>query len=227
MATRPGAPDAADADLRRVQVAVLAKAPIAGLAKTRLIQALGPQGAARLQRQLTRCAVHTAQAATLGPVTLWCTPDTQHRFFRALHRSTGVPCRVQANGDLGDRMHHAFCGQGAQDGPVPMLLIGTDCPPLRPEHLRQAARALLRGDDAVFHPAEDGGYVLVGLREPQRGLFEGMVWSTPEVMAQTRQRACALGLRVREFETLWDVDVPADLARYRAHLGSPAATAAA
>jgi rSAM/selenodomain-associated transferase 1 len=223
MATRPDDPDAAEADLRRVPVAVLAKAPIAGLAKTRLIPALGPQGAARLQRQLTRCAVHTAQAAALGPVTLWCTPDTQHRFFRALRHRTGVHCCVQADGDLGARMHQAFC---LQNVPEPLLLIGTDCPPLRPEHLRQAARALLHGDDAVFCPAEDGGYVLVGLREPQRGLFEGMVWSTSEVMAQTRQRASRLGLRVRELETLWDVDVPADLARYRDHLRSPAATAA-
>lgn len=206
--------DAADADLRTVQVAVLAKAPIAGLAKTRLIPALGPQGAARLQRSLARGAVRTAQAAGLGPVTLWCTPNAQHRFFRAMHQTTGVRCLVQASGDLGERMHLAFrlhCAQG------PLLLIGTDAPPLQPAHLRQAARALLDGDDAVFHPAEDGGYVLVGLRRPQRGLFEDMVWSTSEVMAQTRARARTLGLRVREFETLWDVDVPADLDRLRAH----------
>ena len=62
----------------------------------------------------------------------------------------------------------------------------------------------------------DGGYVLVGLRQPQPALFEDMVWSTPEVMAETRARARALGLRVREFETLWDVDTPSDLARWRA-----------
>lgn len=206
-------PDSPEADLRQVQVAVLAKAPIAGLTKTRLIPALSPRGAARLQRSFTRNAVGIAQAAALGPVTLWCAPNARHRFFQALVRTAGVACLVQPNGDLGQRMHMAFrlhCVQG------PLLLTGTDCPPLRPAHLRQAARALLDGDDAVFTPAEDGGYVLVGLRKPQQALFEDMVWSTPGVMAETRARARALGLRVREFEPLWDVDTPSDLARWRA-----------
>lgn len=209
MATHP---DNDETLLRSVQVAVLAKAPIPGLAKTRLIPALGSHGAARLQRHFTRRAVHTAQTAGLGPVTLWCAPDAQHRFFRALRKSTGVACLVQASGALGNRMHLAFrlhCLQG------PLLLIGTDCPPLQPQHLRRAAQALLEGDDAVFYPAEDGGYVLVGLRQPQAELFDGIAWSTPEVMAQTRDRARAQGLQWRELETLWDVDVPADLDRLR------------
>ena len=214
-------PDSPESDLRQVQVAVLAKAPIAGLAKTRLIPALGPQGAARLQRHFTRNAVRVAQAAALGPVTLWCAPNAQHRFFQALVRTAGVACLVQPKGDLGQRMHMAFrlhCVQG------PLLLTGTDCPPLRPAHLRRSARALLDGDDAVFYPAQDGGYVLVGLREPQPALFEDMVWSTPEVMSETRKRAQALGLRVREFETLWDVDTPSDLARWRASASASPAT---
>lgn len=204
--------DPADAPAagRQVQLAVFAKAPLPGLAKTRLVPALGPQAAARLQRRLTRQALRTAFDARLGPVTLWCTPDARHRFFRALARTTGVSCLVQSSGDLGARMHTAFrlhCAQG------PLLLIGTDCPVLDAAHLRRAAQALLDGDDAVFYPAEDGGYVLVGLREPQPGLFSEMTWSTAEVMAQTRTRARTLGLRLREFETLWDVDRPADLAR--------------
>lgn len=203
----------AEDPLRHVQVAVLAKAPIAGLAKTRLIPALGPPGAARLQRTLTRGALRCAMDAQLGSVTLWCTPHAEHRFFRALRQTTGVRCLVQASGDLGDRMHTAFrvhCAQG------PTLLIGTDCPALRPEHLRQAARALLAGDDAVFYPAEDGGYVLVGLRQPQRFLFSDMTWSTAAVMADTRVRAQVVGLRLHELETLWDVDEPADLSRWQA-----------
>jgi rSAM/selenodomain-associated transferase 1 len=197
-------------DFAHVQVAVLAKAPLAGLAKTRLIPALGAAGAARLQRRLTRQAILTAQAAGLGPVTLWCTPDARHRFFRALNEASGVPCLVQASGDLGDRMHTAFrlhCTLG------PLLLIGTDCPPLTPAHLRRAARALCTGLDAVFHPAEDGGYAMVGLRAPQATLFTGMRWSTDAVMADTRARARDAGLTWCELETLWDLDEPADLAR--------------
>jgi rSAM/selenodomain-associated transferase 1 len=213
MATAPPDPEAA---LHTVHVAVLAKAPVPGLAKTRLIPALGAEGAARLQRRFTREALRCAQQAVLGPVTLWCAPDAGHRFFRALQRTTGVRCLAQPAGDLGGRMHAAFRLQGAG---APLLLIGTDCPVLRPAHLRQAARALVDGADAVFAPAEDGGYVLVGLRRPQPALFAAMPWSTGRVMDETRARARAQGLRVAELETLWDVDEPRDLQRL--HMAQP------
>lgn len=201
------------AGLRTVQVAVLAKAPIPGLAKTRLIPAIGPRGAARLQRHLTRQAIRTALDAGLGAVTLWCTPHARHPFFRALRRTTGIDCLVQPTGDLGMRMHTAFrlhCAQG------PLLLIGTDCPALSGAHLRRAAQALLDGDDAVFLPAEDGGYVLAGLRQPQVDLFMNIAWSTEAVMRQTREQARVAGLRLRELDTLWDLDRPEDLRRWHA-----------
>lgn len=209
--------DHAERLLRTVQIALLAKAPIAGLAKTRLIPALGPQGAARMQRRLTRRAVQTALDARLGPVTLWCTPNTQHRFFRALRETTGMDFLVQSSGDLGERMHTAFrehCAAG------PLLLIGTDCSVLRPAHLREAARVLTDGDDAVLIPAEDGGYVLVGLRQPCAALFANVSWGRPDVMVATLSRARAADLRLRELETLWDVDLPADLPRLHILLSS-------
>lgn len=199
--------------LQSVQIAIMAKAPIAGLAKTRLIPVLGAAGAARLQRRLTRMTVTCARDARLGEVTVWCAPDNRHRFFRALRHTTGVNLLVQSDGDLGERMHTAFrlhCARG------PVLVVGTDCPVLHPEHLRAAARALIAGDDAVFYPAEDGGYALIGLRAPQPALFADIAWSTGSVMSDTRTRAHAQGLRVREFETLWDVDQPEQLGRLNA-----------
>ena len=205
--------------LQTVQIAIMAKAPIPGLAKTRLIPVLGAKGAARLQRRLTRMTVACALDAQLGTVTVWCTPDSRHRFFRALKQTSGVDLLVQSSGDLGHRMHTAFrlhCARG------PLLVVGTDCPVLRPEHLREASRALISGDDAVFYPAEDGGYALVGLRAPQPTLFEGMTWSNSRVMSDTRARARALGLRIREFETLWDVDLPEQLERLDALLAKGA-----
>ena len=205
--------------LETVQIAIMAKAPIPGLAKTRLIPALGAIGAARLQRRLTRMTVACALGARLGAVTVWCAPDSRHRFFRALKQTNGVDLLVQSAGDLGARMHTAFrlhCELG------PLIVVGTDCPVLRPEHLRAAAQALIAGDDAVFHPAEDGGYALVGLRSPQLTLFADMPWSTSRVMPETRARAHAQGLRVREFETLWDVDLPAQLERLEALLAEAA-----
>ena len=205
--------------LQTVQIAIMAKAPIPGLAKTRLIPALGAVGAARLQRRLTRMTVASALDAQLGTVTVWCTPDSRHRFFRALQCRTGVDLLVQSSGDLGARMHTAFrlhCARG------PLLVVGTDCPVLRPAHLRAAAQTLIDGDDAVFYPAEDGGYALVGLREPQPVLFAGMPWSSSRVMPETRARAHAQGLRMREFETLWDVDLPTQLERLDALLAKVA-----
>ena len=206
-------------DLRQVQIAVLSKAPIAGLAKTRLIPALGAIGAARLQRWLTVRTVRCAIDAGLGPVTLWCAPDSRHRFFRALRKTLGIRCIDQPTGELGQRMHAAFVQQCAA-GPV--LLVGTDCPALSPQHFRTAAQALVEGADAVFQPAEDGGYVLVGLQRPQPALFTGIAWSTAVVMAQTRSRAREHGIRMEEMETLWDVDEPADLQRLRAMVGDTA-----
>ena len=203
--------DQGNPELRGVQIAVFAKAPVPGAAKTRLMPALGARGAARLQRQLILRTLATAAAAQLGPVTLWCAPDTRHRFFQALRLRAGVECIGQPVGDLGERMHAAFehhCTRG------PALLVGTDCPALQPHHLREAARRLRDGADAVFQPAEDGGYVLVGLRRPQPQFFRGMAWGNAEVMAATRSRAGPL--RVSELETLWDVDRPADLARLQA-----------
>lgn len=195
-----------------VRIAILAKAPVAGYAKTRLIPALGAHAAARLQRRFTRDAVRVAMEAALGEVVLWCAPNATHRFFRALQRTAGIRCTDQPDGDLGARMLHAATTDSAAESRQAVLIMGTDCPALRPHHLRAAADALA-GADAVFIPAEDGGYVVVGLQRPQPGLFAGMTWSTDRVMAETRQRAESLALHIRELPMMWDVDTPADLQR--------------
>lgn len=194
-----------------VEIAVMAKAPRAGYAKTRLIPALGATGAARLHRQLSLRTLATARAAGLGPVTLWCAPDTGHRFFRALQRRCGLELRTQPELDLGRRMAAVF----ARNDDRPLLLIGTDCPVLGVGHLRQAASAL-RDVDATFITTEDGGYFLVGLKRPCPDIFDGIEWSTARVMAQTRSRMTALGLRWQEVAMLWDVDRPEDVSRWRA-----------
>lgn len=193
-------------------IAILAKAPIAGLAKTRLSPALGAAGAAQLQARLTQHTVQTALAARLGPVTLWCTPDVEHPHFQAIAAEHGVACRPQVEGDLGARMQAVF---QAACAPRPRILLGTDCPALQTADLHQAATLLTRGLDAVFQPAEDGGYVLVGLRRPCLPLFEDMPWSTAEVMALSRERARRHGLQWEELPMRWDVDLPQDLARLR------------
>jgi rSAM/selenodomain-associated transferase 1 len=115
--------------------------------------------------------------------------------------------RQQPDGNLGDRMLGAIA---AQNGPV--LVLGTDCPALTAEDLRAAAAAL-DGADVVLIPAEDGGYVLIGMRTAYPELFSGITWGTPQVLDQTRARIAVLGLKAAELPALWDVDTEADLAR--------------
>jgi rSAM/selenodomain-associated transferase 1 len=193
-----------------VAVAMLAKAPLAGFAKTRLIPVLGADGAAVLQARLTERAAATACAAAIGPVTLWATPDETHPAIQALCAHLDIALARQGDGDLGARMLAAVA---AANGPS--LVIGTDCPALTSDHLRTAADILRGGADAVVVPAEDGGYALIGMRRAQPSLFCNMSWSTPDVMDETRQRLRQLGLSWQEPVTLWDVDVPADLERLR------------
>lgn len=195
-----------------VAIAILAKAPVPGYAKTRLIPTLGADGAAALQAAMLRRSLVTALAADVGPVTLWCAPDTAHPAFAEV-ASQGVELAVQPAGDIGERMLAAMSAamsSGASAGGV--IVIGTDCPALTPRHLRQAAAALVR-QDAVVIPAEDGGYVLLGLRQASSAVFAGVAWSTPQVMAQTRARLAAAGLRHAEFSPLFDVDRSSDLPR--------------
>jgi rSAM/selenodomain-associated transferase 2/rSAM/selenodomain-associated transferase 1 len=194
-----------------VAIAVFSKAPRAGESKTRLIPALGAAAAARLQRRLCLRSLDLACRAANGKVTLWAAPDHRQRFFRAVQAQRGIALRSQTGSDLGERMANAFAAHAG-----PLLLIGSDCPALTEAHLAAAATALHDGHDAVFIPAEDGGYVLVGLRRPQPKLFEGIAWGSEKVMAQTRERLIALGLRWAEPAMLWDVDRPKDLPRLAA-----------
>ena len=193
-----------------VAVAVLAKAPIAGFAKTRLIPVLGARGAAVLQERLVERAVETACAAAIGPVTLWTTPDESHPVFQSIGARLGITLARQADGDLGARMLAAITAANTC-----VLLIGSDCPALTLDHLRAAADVLRDRAPAVVIPAEDGGYALIGLRTSEPALFSDMPWSTSLVMNETRRRLRTLGLTWHEPVTLWDVDLPQDLERMR------------
>jgi uncharacterized protein len=188
-------------------IAVLAKAPIPGLAKTRLIPALGAHGAAVLQEHLTERVVETTVAAGIGPVVLWATPNESHSSFRDLARRFPIALARQPDGDLGQRMLAAFEAEAR-------VVVGTDCPALTPAHLRNAAISLQENDVAVI-PAEDGGYVLIAMTKPQETLFTNIAWGSSRVMQETRRGALTSGLTMHEFAPLWDVDQLKDLERLR------------
>lgn len=187
---------------------VFAKAPVPGYAKTRLATTLGDEGAARLASRMLGHTLDSALAAALGPIELCCAPDTAHPQFVLAQQSPRISISEQGSGDLGERMERAIA-RGLEHHRA-VLLIGTDAPGLDASALRRAATAL-RTHEAVAAPASDGGYVLIGLSRRAPGLFAGVAWSTPEVMAQTRTRAGMLGIDLFELPTLHDVDGPADL----------------
>jgi hypothetical protein len=193
------------------RIIIFAKAPVPGRCKSRLAVGLGARRAAAVYCSLLARTVAEAVAADVAPVAVWCSPDTRHPFFTRLRREYGVTLHCQPRGDLGRRMHGAF--RAALSEAPGAVMIGGDCPVLSGAHLRAALAALDDGAAAVFAPAEDGGYALAGLREPHAGLFRGMPWGGPRVMAQTRRRAAALGLRVVYLPMLWDVDTMADYRR--------------
>lgn len=197
-----------------IPVLVFARAPVAGAAKTRLAPRLGAVGAARLHALLVEHAIETALSARLGRVELCCAPDASHPFFAQCAERFGVALAAQAGGDLGARMYAALVRVATRGG---ALLIGSDCPALTPAYLRAAAAVLAGGEDAVFGPAEDGGYVLVGVQRGVPALFDGIDWGTPCVMTETRARLRALRWRWQELALLWDVDRPQDLERLAAH----------
>ena len=194
------------------RIMIFAKAPVPGRVKTRLIPALGEDGAAELQRVLIARTLRVASAAGLGAPELWCAPNPDDLFLAACAERHGVSLHAQPEGDLGTRMAHALDASLASG--VPGLLIGCDCPVLTAGYLREAAAALTGGSDAVFGPAEDGGYVLIGLaRRPAAPLFETISWGTATVMRETRARLERGNWRWRELAPLWDVDRPDDLRR--------------
>lgn len=193
------------------RVLVFARAPVAGQVKTRLIPALGAEGAVALHKRLTLHAIDAAQQAYPGAVELWCAPDSRHAWFAKLARDRQLDLRDQPAGDLGARMAYAL--EDALGRSRRALLIGTDIAVMSADYLLAADRRLASGADVVLGPAEDGGYVLVGLTHGQPELFEGVDWGTDRVLMQTRDRLTRLSLVSAELPALWDVDTPADLAR--------------
>ena len=195
---------------RRPLLIVFLKAPRPGAVKTRLARGIGAVAAWRFYRGTVLALLRRTARQPGWDTVIAVTPDIDARggvpMFRGFDR---VP---QGRGDLGQRMARAMLGAGAR----PVVLVGGDIPDLRRHHITEAFQALGRAD-AVFGPATDGGFWLVGLRHPKRdacSLFRGVRWSGPHALADT------LGnlrppLRAELVETLSDVDTPED---YLAHL---------
>ena len=195
--------------MKPVHIVVMARQPEADRAKTRLIPALGADGAARLAERLLEHALAQAQRAALGPVTLCVTPDDVPPALHALAKRFGATLAGQGDGDLGARMARAL-NHGLAQAPA-ALVMGTDAPALDATMLHTAAAALDR-HDSVLVPAFDGGFVLLGVRRPcPGGLLDGLAWSHARVLHDTLARLRARGFAPTLLDTLHDIDTPDDL----------------
>ncbi len=201
---------------------VFAREPVLGRVKTRLATGIGAEAALAVYRELlglTAAAVAAAQV----PATVWLAEAPAGHGSALLTAPApprpewpGLPWRVQPPADsLGMRMAHAF-GEAFGAGAGRVVVIGTDCPGLNAELLRQAFEQLLT-HDLVLGPAADGGYYLLGLKKLQVELFHNKNWSTATVLPDTLADAARLGLQVALLPTLHDVDSAQDLATWREH----------
>jgi uncharacterized protein len=188
--------------------------PQPGTTKTRLIPALGAEGAALLQRQMTEHTLRqVAQLVQTEPIAveIWFagSPETEEHAQMQQWLGADWSYQAQSTGDLGDRMAQAFQSAFAS-GAERVVIIGSDCPQLDADRLSQAFRSL-QTHDLVLGEATDGGYYLIGLRQFAAELFVGIDWSTDRVLSQTLAIANQKMLAIALLEPLTDIDRPEDL----------------
>ncbi len=208
-----------------VSALVMAKAPRPGSVKTRLEPLLGPEGCVALQAELIAVASRWAAAVAPGRAYVACGPDAAGPAEVGRHASPGVELFADGEGDLGDRLATATTRVLAVH-PEPLLVVGTDMPLLRAEDAVAAEEALRAGAGAVFGPALDGGYWLVGLNRPAPALFElGEDWGGPRVLARSLAAAAELGLGTELLAARRDLDDPDDAAALLAEHDLPESVA--
>jgi rSAM/selenodomain-associated transferase 1 len=191
--------------------------PEPGETKTRLIPALGPDGAAALHRALTEHALEQArrfQRRHRAALDVYFAGGDERSMRAWLGQD--LTYRPQAAGDLGDRMRAAFAAAFASRART-VVIMGADCPGLTADVLTEALLHLQR-DDLVLGPSSDGGYYLIGLKALFPSLFSNIPWGTDQVLAATHRKAMMQGLHVALLAPLPDIDRPQDLEHARACL---------
>lgn len=193
-------------------LAIFAKAPVAGQVKTRLCPPLTPERAAELSRCFLLDTLERVCGLEAVEVFVAISPTDSESLFRSLIPFP-VRYRPQRGASLGERQLNTL-GDMMSAGFSRALIIGSDIPTLPVAYVQEAFRRLEDpACDAVFGPSHDGGYYLVGARQPHRRLFENIVWSTPQVLQQTLAQARKYGYAAALVPPWYDVDRPQDLPR--------------
>ncbi|TAK34098.1 MAG: glycosyltransferase [Chloroflexota bacterium] len=193
---------------RGAALAVMAQMPIPGRVKTRLQPHLTPQESADIYRAFLQDTLDLAASMKGYTPFLAFAPQDRESYFAEIAPAP-FHLLAQSEGDLGHRMLTVFL-RLERSGYSPMVVIGTDIPTLQPTHLQQALE-LLEASDVCLGPSTDGGYYLIGARNPPACLFEGMTWSTSAVFQTTIERAEAAQLSLSLLEPCTDVDRIEDL----------------
>lgn len=196
----------------RATVVMLVREPIAGTVKTRLIRALGPDGAAELYRAFSEDLC--ARLAPCVRLIVACSPD-HGEYAARLARRHHVEVMPQGEGDLGARMRRVAAAALAASERV--VLIGSDAPTLPVEHVTAGLRALGRAR-VVLGPSLDGGYYLIGFRGSPPDVFTRMPWGQASVLARTLARLRRAQITPAVLPAWYDVDTPADLDLLARHL---------
>jgi rSAM/selenodomain-associated transferase 1 len=184
--------------------------PAAGAAKTRLIPALGAEGAATLHRRMAEVSIDLIRRQMqrdAADSTIWITGGRERAFQDWL--GSDLEYREQPDGDLGDRLQYAF-EDAFERGAACVFALGGDVPSLSDSILQQA-RSALQESDVVLGPAADGGYYLIGMKRFHPELFTGIEWGGEYVYAQTCNAIGECDLQVETLQTLDDIDRPDDL----------------
>jgi rSAM/selenodomain-associated transferase 1 len=208
--------------MRRALI-VVGKAPVPGKTKTRLVPPLSSEDAATLSTAFLLDTLRTALSLGWERTTL--VHPRGHAASLAKLVDPQVHLLEQPSDGLGAALAYAF-EQHFAAGFSCVTLIGSDNPTLPAEPIVEAVAALQSCHDMAIGPTADGGYYLIGMRQPHLGLFERIDWSTPRVYAQTLTRADELGLRVHPVREWYDVDEAADLERLERDLSKGPATLA-
>lgn len=195
-------------------VILFTRYPHPGKCKKRLIPAFGNEGAANILRQLIEYSI-----TTLNTFSSLHANTTYHIYYYGASTSNmeqwlGKKTYIKQQGNnIGERMADALITelQRAEN----CILIGSDCPEISPEILKEAFRALQQ-NDLVLGPAYDGGYYLIGAKNSSkataiRRLFQDISWGSNTVLAETKQRADDLNFCVHLLQKLHDIDTPDDL----------------
>jgi uncharacterized protein len=199
---------------QRRRLILFARFPDAGKVKTRLIPALGAEGAAALHRRLVLRTLRTAHALCRSQdveLEIRFAGDNANEMQHWLGDNWRY--RPQCEGDLGQRMAGAFADSFREGSPA-TVIIGSDCPSLTPDILA-AAFELLKSNPVVFGPATDGGYYLAGLTQLVPQLFQGVSWGTESVLVQSLEKLARLGSKPGLLQSLDDLDRPEDVAHWK------------